>query len=103
MRGEGNAERGECGEGARADDLSTYNGYCRIDKDFWGSHVNLETKYILMEEAFEFLKFRRVAFAVDSLDTRSHHFLEGIGMFFLSLARFYIIGFQGERERRERI
>lgn len=58
-----------------------FNRLGRIDKEFWGTHINLETHYILMEETFEFLKFNRVGFNVDISDTRYQNFLEGIGMF----------------------
>lgn len=59
-----------------------------MDKEFWGTHVNLETHYILMEEIFEFLKFNRVGFTVDVSDQRYQQFLEGIGMHTLFIFRF---------------
>lgn len=54
-------------------------GVTWIKKEYWGSAVNLECKYLLMEYSFEVLKFNRIQLRAKADNTRSRKAIENIG------------------------
>ncbi|ABS77838.1 N-acetyltransferase [Coxiella burnetii] len=54
-------------------------GYTWYHPRMWGTKLNSTVKFILLEYAFEQLKFIRIAFCVDQLNYRSCRALEKLG------------------------
>ena len=47
--------------------------------EVWGTHVNTESKYLLLKQAFEVLGMNRVEFSTDFLNQRSQAALKKLG------------------------
>jgi RimJ/RimL family protein N-acetyltransferase len=54
-------------------------GVTWIKKEFWGSTVNMECKYLLLEYCFEHLQLHRVQFRAKADNLRSRKAIEKIG------------------------
>lgn len=62
-------------------DIKTLNiGYTWFPPAFWGTHLNAVAKLILLNHAFDTLKFNRVVFSVDSENVRSCSALQKLGV-----------------------
>lgn len=55
-------------------------GYTWLHPSFWGTHLNAISKLILLDYAFNILKFNRVGFSVDSLNHHSCNALTKLGI-----------------------
>lgn len=55
----------------------------------WGTNVNAETKFLLLQYAFEHLGVGRVQFVTDIRNVRSQHALAGIGASYEGILRRY--------------
>lgn len=63
------------------DDNKSINiGYTWFHPSFWGTKINAISKLILLSNAFDILNFNRVGFSVDSLNLRSCHSLQKLGI-----------------------
>lgn len=60
--------------------LSTYIGYTWLHPDYWGQGINPQIKKLMLAYAFEQLKFKRVAFCIDSENQRSRHAIEKLNI-----------------------
>jgi len=60
-------------------DLRLEIGWSWLGKDFRGTDVNRHSKYAMMKYAFDGLRFERVEFKTDVLNTRARKGLEKIG------------------------
>lgn len=54
-------------------------GYTWYSPEVWGTYVNPECKYLLLQHAFEILKINRVEFATDSRNLRSRSAIKKLG------------------------
>ncbi len=54
-------------------------GYTFIARRYWRSHVNTETKLVLLREAFEHRNMVRVQFKAEAINERSHRAILRIG------------------------
>lgn len=54
-------------------------GYTWFDKKYYGTAVNVESKYLLFKYAFEELGFMRIKIRVDSLNKRSRRAVKALG------------------------
>jgi N-acetyltransferase len=54
-------------------------GWTWYHPDFWRSAVNTETKFLLLQYAFEEMKMNRVQFCTDSRNVRSQNAIQRIG------------------------
>jgi len=62
-------------------DNKTLNiGYTWFHPDYWGMKINAISKLILIDYAFNSLKFNRVGFCVDSINQRSCSALKKLGI-----------------------
>jgi RimJ/RimL family protein N-acetyltransferase len=62
-------------------DNKTLNiGYTWFHTDYWGTRVNVTSKLMLLDYAFNSLKFNRVGFCVDSINQRSCKALQKLGI-----------------------
>jgi RimJ/RimL family protein N-acetyltransferase len=62
-------------------DNKTLNiGYTWFHPDYWGTKINAISKLILIDYAFNSLKFNRVGFCVDSINQRSCNALKKLGI-----------------------
>lgn len=59
--------------------------------EVWGTHVNTESKYLLLKHAFEVLAMNRVEFSIDLLNKRSQAALKKLGAKEEGLLRKHII------------
>ncbi|MBU2940497.1 GNAT family N-acetyltransferase [Lacinutrix sp. C3R15] len=64
-----------------------YIGWTWISKNFQGSGLNTQVKFLMLQYAFETLKFDKVAFKVDERNLRSRKAVEKIGGTFEGLLR----------------
>ncbi len=62
-------------------------GYTWYHPDHWGHGINPVVKYLLLQYAFENLKFNRVSFAVDSINSRSQAALKKLRIPFEGLLK----------------
>lgn len=60
--------------------LSMYIGYTWFHPDYWGKGINPLVKKLMLRYAFEQLKFRRVAFCIDSENQQSRRALEKLNI-----------------------
>jgi N-acetyltransferase len=61
------------------ENASTQLGYTWYGKQFQGSGINKNCKYLLLEFAFDILKMERVEFRADNENTRSINAMKSIG------------------------
>ncbi|MCL9805508.1 GNAT family N-acetyltransferase [Flavobacterium amniphilum] len=62
-------------------------GVTWIKKEYWGSTVNLECKFIMLQYCFEVLKTVRVQFRAKSNNARSRKAMENMGAHFEGIMR----------------
>lgn len=62
-------------------------GFTWYGKDFQGTGINKNCKYLLLEFAFEVLKMERVEFRADNENTRSINAMKSIGCIFEGVLR----------------
>jgi RimJ/RimL family protein N-acetyltransferase len=62
-------------------------GYTWYGKEFQGTKLNKNCKYLLLEFAFEKMKMERVAFAANSKNERSINAMKSIGCFVEGISR----------------
>ena len=62
-------------------------GVTWIKKEYWGTTVNLECKFIMLEYCFEVLKTVRVQFRAKSNNLRSRKAMENMGAYFEGILR----------------
>ena len=60
--------------------LTMYIGYSWLHPNYWGHGINAVTKKLMLSYAFEQLKFKRIAFCVDSENLRSRKAIEKLGI-----------------------
>ncbi len=66
-------------------------GWTWVTRDAWGSGVNVETKLLLLEHAFERAGLRRVEFKTDARNDRSRGALEALGAQFEGIFRKHMV------------
>lgn len=76
-------------------------GYTWYGKDYQGTNINKNCKYLLLEFAFEILKMERVEFRADANNTRSIHAMKSIGCTVEGILRSNVM--KNETERRDSI
>jgi len=54
-------------------------GWTWLNPEYWGTHANRECKYLLLQYAFETLKYNRVQFKTDIRNVRSQKSIERLG------------------------
>jgi len=54
-------------------------GWTWLNPTYWGTHLNTESKYLLLQYAFEVLEYNRVQFKTDSRNIRSQKAIERLG------------------------
>jgi len=55
-------------------------GYSWLHPDYWGKGINSVVKKLMLSYVFEQLKFKRVAFCIDSENLRSRGAIETLGI-----------------------
>lgn len=71
-------------------------GWTWLGREWQGTGVNAEAKYLLLEHAFEKLGCRRVEFKTDSRNLRSLRAIEGLGAVREGLLRRHMVAQGGE-------
>jgi N-acetyltransferase len=71
-------------------------GWTWVTREAWGSGVNVETKLVLLEHAFERVGLRRVEFKTDARNARSRGALEALGAQFEGVFRKHMVVRDGE-------
>ena len=66
-------------------------GWTWISREAWGTGVNVETKLLLLEHAFEPVGLRRVEFKTDARNERSRGALEALGAQFEGIFRKHMV------------
>jgi RimJ/RimL family protein N-acetyltransferase len=66
-------------------------GWTWLERAQWGTGVNIETKYLLLANAFENWNAMRVEFKTDARNSRTRGALLGIGATFERIARKHMI------------
>jgi RimJ/RimL family protein N-acetyltransferase len=72
-------------------------GWTWLGKDFQGTGLNSEAKYILLNYCFEFLKFERVEVKTDALNIPARKALQRIGMTEEGILRSHTLMTQNRR------
>ena len=70
-------------------------GYTWLDPAYQGSAVNVESKLLMLEHAFETLKFLRVQIHTDTRNTRSQKAIEALGATFEGVLRRHMVAKDG--------
>ena len=70
-------------------------GYTWLDPAYQGSAVNVESKFLMLEHAFETLKFLRVQIHTDTRNTRSQKAIEALGATFEGVLRRHMVAKDG--------
>lgn len=60
--------------------LRMYIGYSWLHPNYWGKGINTTVKKLMLAYAFEKLKFNRIAFCIDSENTRSRAAIEKLNI-----------------------
>jgi len=66
-------------------------GYTWFHPDHWGKGINQTVKNLMLKYAFEELKFKRVAFSIDSENTPSRNAIEKLGIPLEGILKNHII------------
>lgn len=66
-------------------------GWTWLERSLWGTGVNIETKYLLLENAFEQAGMMRVEFKTDARNLRVRGALLGIGATFEGIFRKHMV------------
>ena len=66
-------------------------GWTWLERPYWGTGANVETKYLLLENAFERAGLQRVEFKTDARNLRVRGALLGIGARFEGIFRKHMI------------
>ncbi|MCW3121286.1 MAG: putative acetyltransferase, family [Flavipsychrobacter sp.] len=72
-------------------------GFTWYGKEFQGTGLNINCKYLLLEFVFELLNWERVGFAANNANERSKHAMKSIGCTQEGVLRNASINAQGER------
>jgi N-acetyltransferase len=75
----------------RLEHLRAEIGWTWVAREAWGSGVNVETKLLLLEHAFEQVGLRRVEFKTDARNARSRGALEALGAQFEGIFRKHMV------------
>jgi RimJ/RimL family protein N-acetyltransferase len=75
----------------RLEHLRAEIGWTWVTRDAWGSGVNVETKMLLLEHAFERAGLRRVEFKTDARNARSRGALQALGAQFEGIFRKHMV------------
>lgn len=75
----------------RFEHLRTEIGWTWVTREAWGTGVNVETKLLLLEHAFERLGLRRVEFKTDARNERSRGALLALGATFEGILRKHMV------------
>jgi RimJ/RimL family protein N-acetyltransferase len=83
----------------RLEHLRVEIGWTWLAKSIWGTGVNVETKLLLLTQAFEAVGCRRVEFKTDARNERSRGALEALGATFEGVLRKHmVVQHGGERD-----
>jgi RimJ/RimL family protein N-acetyltransferase len=80
----------------RLEHLRSEIGWTWVTRDAWGSGVNVETKLLLLEHAFERAGLRRVEFKTDARNERSRGALQALGAQFEGIFRKHMVVRDGD-------
>ncbi len=75
--------------------LKMHIGYSWIHPNYWGKGINQTIKKLMLSYAFDQLKFKRVAFCIDSENLRSRGAVEKLGIPFEGILRKHQIRADG--------
>jgi RimJ/RimL family protein N-acetyltransferase len=75
----------------RLEHLRAEIGWTWLARDAWGSGANIETKLLLLTQAFEHAGLRRVEFKTDARNERSRGALEALGARFEGILRKHMV------------
>jgi N-acetyltransferase len=75
----------------RFEHLRAEIGWTWVTRDAWGTGVNVETKLLLLEQAFERTGLRRVEFKTDARNERSRGALLALGATFEGILRKHMV------------
>ena len=73
-------------------------GWTWLRRSVWGTGVNVETKLLLLEHAFERRGLQRVEFKTDARNLRSRGALLALGAKFEGIARKHMVIPEGSRD-----
>ena len=76
---------------ARLEHLRVEIGWTWLAKSVWGTGLNVETKLLLLTQAFEVVGCRRVEFKTDARNERSRRALEALGAQFEGILRKHMV------------
>ena len=79
----------------RFEHLRVEIGWTWVTRSAWGTGVNVETKLLLLEHAFERVGLRRVEFKTDARNERSRRALEALGASFEGVLRKHMVVREG--------
>lgn len=83
----------------RFEHLRAEIGWTWVTRSAWKTGVNVETKLLLLQHAFEDVGLRRVEFKTDSRNERSRRALEALGATFEGILRNHmVVRDHGERD-----
>jgi RimJ/RimL family protein N-acetyltransferase len=80
----------------RLEHLRAEIGWTWVTRGAWGSGVNVETKLLLLEHAFERAGLRRVEFKTDARNARSRGALQALGAQFEGIFRKHMVVRDGD-------
>jgi RimJ/RimL family protein N-acetyltransferase len=75
----------------RLEHLRVEIGWTWLTRSVWGSGINVETKLLLLSQAFEVARCRRVEFKTDARNERSRGALEALGAKFEGVLRKHMV------------
>lgn len=75
----------------RLEHLRVEIGWTWLAKSVWGTGINVETKLLLLTQAFEVVGCRRVEFKTDARNERSRGALEALGARFEGVLRKHMV------------
>jgi len=75
----------------RLEHLRVEIGWTWLAKSVWGTGINVETKLLLLTQAFELARCRRVEFKTDARNERSRGALEALGAKFEGVLRKHMV------------
>jgi len=81
----------------RFEHLRAEIGWSWVTRPAWGTGVNVETKLLLLEHAFERVGLRRVEFKTDARNARSRGALLALGASFEGILRTHMVVAEGGR------
>lgn len=81
----------------RFEHLRVEIGWSWVTRPAWGTGVNVETKLLLLQHAFERVGLRRVEFKTDARNARSRGALLALGASFEGILRTHMVVAQGGR------